>query len=86
MLARRRLSSTVTPGAEGTAERYQVEIADPEGRVFWRDDGVPLSDHGTLRLGFTRRALPPGRYQLRVAGGPPGAPPTVYRFALRDPA
>ncbi len=75
----------VTPGGEGTTDRYRVEIADSAGRVVWRHEGVPPSDHGTVRLGFTRRALPPGRYELRLSGGRQGAPPAVYRFVLREP-
>ena len=76
----------VTPAAGVPGERYRVEILDQEGRLVWRDDGVPLSDHGTLRLGFTRRSLPPGRYRIEVTGGEATAPPTAFDFVLRGPA
>lgn len=73
----------VTPSAGAPAERHRVEVLDERGRVVWRDEDVPLSDHGTLRLGFTRRALPPGRYRIEAAGDD-AAPPTVFDFVLRD--
>lgn len=76
----------VTPALEAPAERYRVEILDEAGGVVWRDDSVPPSDHGTLRLGFTRRSLPPGRYRVEIRAGGPTDPPAVFSFVLRDPA
>lgn len=76
----------VTSDAAVAAPPYRVEIADLGGRVIWREDGVPLSDHGTVRVGFTRHALPPGRYRLELTSEADGGPPTLYPFTLRPPA
>ncbi len=74
----------VTPAA--AAERHRVEILDAAGRTVWRDDAVPPSDHGTLRLGFTRRVLPSGRYRLTATPVDGAGEPTGFAFTLRDPA
>lgn len=74
---------TVTPPAGGLDDRYRVEIVDPAGRVVWEGEELAANDHGTLRLGFTRRALPPGAYRLRLYGPPAGELLATHPFTVR---
>lgn len=74
---------TVTPPAGGLDDRYRVEIVNPAGRVVWEGKELAASDHGTLRLGFTRRALPPGAYRLRLYGPPAGELLATHPFTVR---
>lgn len=76
----------VTPEGATAVDRYRVEILDEDGRSIWRHDDVAPSDHGALRLGFTRRSLGPGSYRLEIVGRQAADPPTTFSFTVRDAA
>lgn len=74
----------VTPRAPAAEGGYRVEVLDERGRQVWREDGVRPSDHGALRLGFTRRSLPPGSYRLVATPADGAGEPIEFPFTLRD--
>jgi anti-sigma factor RsiW len=58
----------VTPPPDGAAARYRAVVAVEGGREVWRAGDLVPSESGTLRLLLPPRSLPPGRYELRLAG------------------
>ncbi len=47
---------------------YEVEIRGADQRPIWSGKGLEMSAGGTLRLGLSRRFLPPGDYRVRLYG------------------
>ena len=47
---------------------YEVAISGAGERPMWSARGLEMSAGGALRLGLSRRFLPPGRYRVRLFG------------------
>lgn len=58
----------MTPADPRELASYEVEILDAGERPIWHGTGLEMSDYGSLRLGLSRRFLPPGRYRIRLYG------------------
>lgn len=47
---------------------YQVEIADPDGRIRWRNRALERGPFGNFTLQIPRSFLPTGRYRITIYG------------------
>ncbi len=56
------------PTETRTFADYEVEISGAGERPIWSGKGLEMSAGGALRLGLSRRFLPPGRYRIRLFG------------------
>ncbi len=47
---------------------YEMEIRGAGERLIWNGEGLEMSAGGALRLGLSRRFLPPGSYRIHLYG------------------
>ncbi len=58
----------LTPPIDAGDGPFRVEVLDEGATPRWAADGLLVNDHATLRVGLSRRFLPPGAYRVRLKG------------------